>query len=30
VERALFAADRRLANTGVLAARWLVAVERTA
>jgi SAM-dependent methyltransferase len=30
LERAFVAADRRLASTGVLAARWLVAVERKA
>jgi SAM-dependent methyltransferase len=30
LERMLLAGDRRLASTGVLAARWLVAIERTA
>jgi SAM-dependent methyltransferase len=30
LERTLLAADRRLSSTGVLAARWLVAVERGA
>jgi hypothetical protein len=29
LERALLAGDRRLSTTGVLAARWLVAVQRS-